>query len=232
MEIDRTNEYALSNISVIHLKKQDYEQCLEWTNKALQRIEGFHPDTKEFQQDNTLEVKLLQRRAKCYEVKDEFELAKQDLDRAMMLDRENAAVKLAQQKVQQKLSTIRFEEYREQANNYLKQKQFAEALEFYEKCLKITRKATSLDNIAIYVNKTACLLSLERYNRVITECNDAVRLIKNYKNRNDGKHSAEDQKRISQMDLRIAVRKANALQKLNKVSEAIAEYEKAQKMDP
>ena len=114
----------------------------------------------------------------------------------------------------------------------MKQKQFAEALEFYEKCLKITRKATSLDNIAIYVNKTACLLSLERYNRVITECNDAVRLIKNYKNRNDGKHSAEDQKRISQMDLRIAVRKANALQKLNKVSEAIAEYEKAQKMDP
>jgi tetratricopeptide (TPR) repeat protein len=34
------------------------------------------------------------------------------------------------------------------------------------------------------------------------------------------------------MDLRIAVRKANALQKLNKVNEAIAEYERAEKMDP
>merc|ERR1712086_1173621 len=95
-----------------------------------------------------------------------------------------------------------------------------EALEYYEKCLKITRKATSLDNIAIYVNKTACLLSLEKWSRVVTECNDAVRLIKNYKNRN------------AQMELRISVRRASALQKLNKVSEAITEYEKAQKMDP
>jgi hypothetical protein len=34
------------------------------------------------------------------------------------------------------------------------------------------------------------------------------------------------------MDLRISVRKANALQKLNKVSEAITEYERAEKMDP
>jgi len=73
---------------------------LEWSNKALQYIESFHPDTKEFQQDNTLEVKLLQRRAKCYEINNEFEKAKEDLDRAMMMDRENTAVKLAQQKVQ------------------------------------------------------------------------------------------------------------------------------------
>jgi len=83
------------------------------------------------------------------------------------------------------LSTVRFEEYRERANDFLKKKMFAEAMEFYDKCLKITRKATSLDNIAIYVNKTACLLSLEKYNQVIQECNDAIRLIKNYKNRND-----------------------------------------------
>ena len=82
------------------------------------------------------------------------------------------------------------------------------------------------------MNKTACLLSLDRFSRVITECNDAVRLIKNYKNRNDGKHSTEDEKRIAQMELRIAVRKASALQKQNKVSEAIVEYERAQKMDP
>ena len=62
----------------------------------------------------------------------------------------------------------------------------------YEKCLKITRNATTLDNIAIYVNKTACLLSMQKYQAVITESNDAVRLIKNFKNRNEGKHSKEE----------------------------------------
>ena len=34
------------------------------------------------------------------------------------------------------------------------------------------------------------------------------------------------------MELRLAVRKGNALAKLNKVSEAITEYEKAMKFDP
>ena len=69
-------------------------------------------------------------------------------------------------------------------------------MEYYDKCLRITRKATTLDNVAIYVNKIACLLSVEKYNQVINESNDAIRLIKNYKNRNDGKHSDEDLKRM------------------------------------
>jgi len=105
-------------------------------------------------------------------------------------------------------------------------------LEFYDKCLKITRKATTLDNIAVYVNKIACLLSLEKHGQVITECNDAFRLIKNYKNRNDGKHSDDELQRIKQMELRISVRKGNALTKQKKISEAIAEYEKALRIEP
>jgi len=105
-------------------------------------------------------------------------------------------------------------------------------MEFYDKCLRITRKATTLDNVAIYVNKIACLLSLERFNQVVAECNDAMRLIKNYKNRHDGKHSEQDLKRISSMELRLAVRKGNAQAKLGKVSEAIGEYERALRLDP
>lgn len=107
-----------------------------------------------------------------------------------------------------------------------------EALQFYDKCLKITRQATTLDNVAVFVNKSACLLSLEKYAHVVVECNDAIRLLKNYKNRNEGKHTSEDVKRMQQMDLRIAVRKATALSKQGKVPEAIAEYERAEKIDP
>ena len=47
----------------------------------------------------------------------------------------------------------------------------------------MTRKATTLDNIAVYVNKIACLLSLDKLERVVSECNEAIRLIRNYKNR-------------------------------------------------
>lgn len=84
----------------------------------------------------------------------------------------------------------------------------------------------------MYVNKIACLLSLERHDLVVRECNDALRLIKNYKNRNDGKQTPDDKKRLTQMEVRVSVRRGNALAKLNRVSDAIAEYERALKMDP
>lgn len=163
VEIDAANEYAFANMGVIYLKRADYDKCLEVTETALGIVEHFQSDTRAFQQDNQLEVKLLQRRAKCFEVKEEFEKAKADLDRAALLDQHNGGVKVASQRVQQKLSTIRFEEYRTQANDFLKAKKFTEALQMYEKCLKITRQATTLDNVAIFVNKIACLLASERH---------------------------------------------------------------------
>lgn len=61
-----------------------------------------------------------------------------------------------------KLDELLFHKYRDEANEFLKQKKFQQALEAYERCLKVTRKATTLDNIAIYVNKIACLLSMDR----------------------------------------------------------------------
>jgi tetratricopeptide (TPR) repeat protein len=89
-----------------------------------------------------------------------------------------------------------------------------------------------LDNIAVYVNKIACLLSLEKHDRVVTECNDALRLIKNFRNRFEEKQSQDEKKRLQQMEIRVSIRRGNALAKLNRVSEAIQEYEKALKMDP
>lgn len=232
LELDAYNEYALSNIGVIHMRRQDYENCLKYTNEALSMIENFQADTKEFQRDNILEIKLLQRRSKCLEVQEKYEESKVDLDKAQLLDPQNPIVRASLKRVQDKLNTIRFDEYRTQGNEFLKQKKFPNAMEYYDKCLRITRKATTLDNVAIYVNKIACLLSLEKFNQVVAECNDAMRLIKNYKNRHDGKHSPEDIKRIGQMELRLAVRKGNAQAKLGKASEAIAEYEKALQLDP
>ena len=87
-----------------------------------------------------------------------------------------------------------------------------------------------MDNIAIYVNKIACLLSMDRLQQVISDSNEAIRLIKNYKNRFDVKGA--DLERLKSMDLRVAVRRGNALAKLQRSGEAIAEYERALKIEP
>lgn len=123
-----------------------------------------------------------------------------------------------------------FSKYKDEANELLKQKKFQQALDMYEKCLRVTRKATTLDNIAIYVNKIACLLGMDRLAQVVQECNEAVRLIKNYRNRFEVK--GPDLERLKQLDLRVAVRRGNALAKLQRTGEAIQEYERALKIDP
>ena len=83
---DKENEYAISNIGLIHLKKREYEQCIDMSTKALTIIENFQSETKSFQTNNALEVKILLRRAKCFESLNEMEKAKIDLDKLLLLE--------------------------------------------------------------------------------------------------------------------------------------------------
>jgi hypothetical protein len=68
VEIDQENEYALANIGVIHLKKLEYPKCIDYSSRALSLVENFQNETKLFSKQNVLEVKLLLRRAKSYEM--------------------------------------------------------------------------------------------------------------------------------------------------------------------
>jgi len=174
---------------------------------------------------------LLVRRARSHQALEDYEAAKADLDKILILEPGNGEATGLLKGVQQKLDGVTFTKYREEANKLLQQREFQAALEAYDKALKVTRKATTLDNIAVYVNKIACLLSLDKLDRVVSECNEAIRLIRNYKNRYT-KIPAADMERLKQMDLRVAVRRGNALGKLQRVSEAVAEYERALKIDP
>ena len=86
---DKENEYAVSNIGLIHLKRREYDKCIEMSTKALAILENFQNETKAFQQNNALEVKILLRRAKCFENVNEMEKAKADLDRLLLLEPQN-----------------------------------------------------------------------------------------------------------------------------------------------
>ncbi|TNV72933.1 hypothetical protein FGO68_gene17061 [Halteria grandinella] len=235
LEIDPLNEYVLANMGLIYLMKQDHAQCIEYSTKSLEILNGFLDDTKSFQKDHRLEVKILMRRGKSYEALGESEKAKQDLDQALLLEPQNGEAKVIQKRVQDKLDVQAFDELNKQAVEYQKQLNWAGALEYYDKCIKLQTsrsKGLTIDTIAIYVNKIACLLSLEKFDKVVSECNDTLRLIRNHRNRFEEKQTVEEKKRLLQMEIRVSVRRGNALAKLNRVSEAVQEYERALKMDP
>ena len=121
---DKENEYAISNIGLIHLKKREYEKCIDMSTKALAILENFQSETKSFQQNNALEVKILLRRAKCFESLNEMEKAKADLDKLLLLEPQNSEARSMLKVVQVKLDDVTFNMYREQANEHLRNKQF------------------------------------------------------------------------------------------------------------
>jgi tetratricopeptide (TPR) repeat protein len=92
-ELDPYNEYAYSNMALVYLKKNNYEKCIEFSNKALEIVQTFMDDTRSFSKDNILECKLLQRRGKSFEMLNQLENAKKDLDMSVMLDSQNPEAK-------------------------------------------------------------------------------------------------------------------------------------------
>jgi hypothetical protein len=77
------------------------------------------------------------------------------------LEPKNIEAQAMLKKIQDKYNEILFEQNRLEGNRLLGSGNCVEALEYYEKCLRITRKATTYNNISVLVNKTQCLLKLE-----------------------------------------------------------------------
>lgn len=89
----------------------------------------------------------------------DYEKSKADLDRLLMLEPAHSEANQLLKVIQKKLDEVTFAQYKDEANELLKKREFTKALDLYEKALKVTRKATTLDNIGVYVNKIACLLA-------------------------------------------------------------------------
>jgi tetratricopeptide (TPR) repeat protein len=106
LEIDPTNEYIYANLGLIAMMRQDYAKCIEYSTKAIDILDEFLSDTKSFQKDNRLEVKILMRRGKSFESLGDNEKAKADLDRALLLEPQNGEARVIAKRVQDKLDTV------------------------------------------------------------------------------------------------------------------------------
>lgn len=107
-------------MGVIYLKKIDYDNCINVSNKALDLVNNFQNETKSFASNNVLEVKILLRRAKSYEMREEWELAKEDLDKVLLMEPQNSEARSSLKVIQAKLDDVMFNRYREEGNEFLK----------------------------------------------------------------------------------------------------------------
>eukprot|EP00826_Nyctotherus_ovalis_P019980 TRINITY_DN16232_c0_g1_i7.p1 TRINITY_DN16232_c0_g1~~TRINITY_DN16232_c0_g1_i7.p1 ORF type:complete len:668 (-),score=237.84 TRINITY_DN16232_c0_g1_i7:135-2138(-) len=228
---NHANEYIYANMSLAYLKLGSYEQCIECVEKALLIVRSFQKDTYSFEPDHKLEVKLLLRRGKSFDALKRYKEAKSDLDFCVMYEPGNAEAVGLLKVVQQNLNTQILKETKEAGQKLQAEKKFAEALEKYEQCLKVTKREVSLDNISIYINKIGCLLSLGKHDKAIQDSEAAIRLIQKYKLvSSEGEKG--DRERLTQMEIRLYMRRANAYANLQRIGQAIEAAKKALELDP
>ena len=114
----------MGNIGLIYMKKGNNDKCIEYSTQALAIIDNFMNETKTFSTQNTLEVKILLRRSKSYDLLGDFESCKKDIERILLIEPKNTEASNLLKGVQLKLDGITFNKYKEEANVLLKKKEF------------------------------------------------------------------------------------------------------------
>ena len=90
------------------MKKLEYAESIDFASQALNIVNNFQNETKLFASNNVLEVKLLLRRAKSLEMQNQWEQAKLDLDKVLMLEPKNSEAQSALKQVSSKLDQLMF----------------------------------------------------------------------------------------------------------------------------
>ena len=80
LDIEPDNERVLSNLSMIYLFQGKHDEVIRICTKILQIFSKFKERIKIKNMNNLFEIKILLRRAKCYEIKNEMESAQKDVE--------------------------------------------------------------------------------------------------------------------------------------------------------
>jgi tetratricopeptide (TPR) repeat protein len=78
--IEPENERVLSNLSMIYLFMGKYDEVISICSKILGIFQKFKEKIKFKNMNNLFEIKVLLRRAKCYEIKNEMSNAQKDIE--------------------------------------------------------------------------------------------------------------------------------------------------------
>ena len=125
-----------------------------------------------------------------------------------------------------------FEKNKQIANNFLVKKEFANSLEYYNKCISLLKHAPKIEVIKTLLNRTSCYLYMEQYENVINECSKLILSIHKQKNIYILKNDEETLLKLKQLEFAVYVRRAAAYNNISKYFEAYEDFTKANELKP
>ena len=233
--IEPENERVLSNLSMIYLFQGKHDEVISICTKILGIFQKFKEKIKIKNMNNLFEIKVLLRRAKCYEIKNEMYKAQKDVESIEKLSISNQNVLKEVKEVKDKLKIHVVDSYKQSANEHLSKQEFSEALDYYNKAIDVVKFSNiynKIDLVKILLNRTACLIKLTQYDNTFLEFERILSILSKQKAIADIQSNIILSEEVKDLEFKTLVKRAYVYTINNKYEEAIKDYNRALELKP
>ena len=235
LNIEPENERVLSNLSMIYLFQGKYDDVISICTKILGIFQKFKEKIKIKNMNNLFEIKVLLRRAKCYEIKNEMYKAQKDVESIEKLSISNPNVLKEVKEIKDKLKIHVVDSYKQSANEHLAKQEFSEALDFYNKAIDVVKFSNiynKIDLVKILLNRTSCLIKLTQYDNTFIEFERILSILSKQKAIADIQSNIILSEEVKRLEFSTLAKRAYVYSINNKIEEAIKDYNRALELKP
>ena len=235
LDIEPNNERVLANLSMIYLFQEKYDEVIEICTKILNIFNKFKERIKIKNMNNLFEIKILLRRAKCYEIKNDMEKAQKDIESIEKLSIVNPNILKEVKEIKDKLKIHVVDTYKQKANEYLQKQEFSEALAYYNKAIDVVKFSNiynKIDLVKILLNRTSCLIKLTQYDNTFIEFERVLNILSKQKAIADIQSNIILSDEVKKLEFTTLAKRAFVYSINNKIEEAIKDYNRALELRP
>ena len=235
LNIEPNNERVLSNLSMIYLFQGKYDEVINICSKILMIFNKFKERIKIKNMNNLFEIKVLLRRAKCYEIKNDMEKAQKDIESIEKLSITNPNVLKEVKEIKDKLKIHVVDTYKQKANEHLQKQEFSEALSFYNKAIDVVKFSNiynKIDLVKILLNRTSCFIKLTQYDKTFIEFERILNILSKQKAIADIQSNIILSDEVKKLEFSTLAKRAYVYSINNKIEDAIKDYNRALELRP
>ena len=235
LNIEPNNERVLSNLSMIYLFQEKYDEVINICTKILNIFIKFKERIKIKNMNNLFEIKILLRRAKCYEIKNDMEKAQKDIESIEKLSITNPSVLKEVKEIKDKLKIHVVDTYKQKANEHLQKQEFSEALSFYNKAIDVVKFSNiynKIDLVKILLNRTSCFIKLTQYDNTFIEFERILNILSKQKAIADLQSNIILSDEVKKLEFTTLAKRAYVYSINNKIEDAIKDYNRALELRP
>ena len=235
LDIEPNNERVLANLTMIYLFQEKYDEVIEICTKILNIFNKFKERIKIKNMNNLFEIKILLRRAKCYEIKNDMEKAQKDIESIEKLSIVNPNILKEVKEIKDKLKIHVVDTYKQKANEYLQKQEFSEALAYYNKAIDVVKFSNiynKIDLVKILLNRTSCLIKLTQYDNTFIEFERVLNILSKQKAIADIQSNIILSDEVKKLEFTTLAKRAFVYSINNKIEEAIKDYNRALELRP